>query len=222
MEQYLKATYYIESEHERIVQFAQDRTRGAGSDIGRAVRLFYAVRDEFRYNPYCYTFEKEKYRASHTLQAGEGFCIQKAILMAAAARAVKIPCRVGYANVINHLSSKKITEMLRTDLFVFHGYNVLFLNGRWVKATPVFDKALCEKRGLKPLDFDGVEDSVFHPYDLEGKRHMEYVHDYGAFDDFPYDMMLQESIRYYPHIAPLIGKFTSGGDYAKGKDADFN
>ncbi|MFP4446283.1 MAG: hypothetical protein ACLFPD_08570 [Desulfosudaceae bacterium] len=84
------------------------------------------------------------------------------------------------------------------DLFVFHGYTILFLDGRWVKATPAFNRSLCDKFGTRPLEFDGRSDAVFHPYDNQGRLHMEYVHDYGAFDDFPLEMMIAEMRRYYP------------------------
>jgi transglutaminase-like putative cysteine protease len=130
----------------------------------------------------------------------EGFCIQKAILLAAAARTLGIPARLGYANVRNHLATKKLLKLMKTDLFVFHGYTSLFLDGKWVKATPAFDIKLCERFGTKPLEFDGGTDSVFHPYDSSGKRHMEYVHDYGIFDDFPFEQMLDEFKKYYPHL----------------------
>ena len=209
MKEYLEPTYFIESSEPRIVKFARE-SAGGGDDTARAVKLYYAVRDGISYNPYCYTFSKEAYRASAVLERGEGFCIQKSILLAAASRASGIPCRLGYANVINHLTSKKLREILRTDLFVFHGYNEFFLKGRWIKATPAFNSALCERFSLRPLEFDGSEDSIFHPYDLEGRRHMEYVHDYGTFADFPWQMMIDESLRHYPHIGELMKIKDSG------------
>jgi len=193
-------TFYIESDHPEVVRFAREAAGDAVSAVERAVRLYYAVRDGFRYNPYCMSLEKEPYRASHVLAAGEGFCIQKAILLAAAARSLGLPCRLGFATVRNHLATKKLLELMQTDLFVFHGYTTFFLQGVWVKATPAFDLALCEKFGILPLEFDGTTDSIFHPFDRSGQRHMEYVHDYGQFDDLPYDLMLSEFRKYYPHI----------------------
>lgn len=200
----LESTYYIESAHPAIVQFAQDAAGDAVGPVAQAVRLYYAVRDGFRYNPYCMTFDKTRYQASFVLARREGFCIQKAILLAAAARALGIPARLGFATVRNHLATKKLIELMRTDLFVFHGYTTLFLNNAWVKATPAFDLALCEKFGTLPLEFDGTADSIFHPFDRAGQKHMEYVHDYGQFDDMPFDMMLDEFRTYYPHTVPFF------------------
>lgn len=210
MNEYLAPTLYIECDHPAVEDFARS-SAGNGSAIDMAVSLYYAVRDGISYNPYCYTFERDAYRASRVLEKGQGFCVQKAILLAAAARAVGIPCRVGYANVVNHLTTRRLRELLRTDLFVFHGYNELFLEGKWVKSTPAFNKTLCDKFGIRPLDFNGREDSIFHPLDLMGRRHMEYIHDYGSFADFPIELMIEESMRYYPHLAEMMKARGAGG-----------
>ncbi|MDY6824470.1 MAG: transglutaminase family protein [Thermodesulfobacteriota bacterium] len=195
----MNSTYYIDSDASAVKDFTARVLYGCnGKDRHKAVALYYAVRDGFPYNPYCFTLEKEKLKASFTLAAGEGFCIQKGILLAAAARAVGIPARLGFGNVINHLATEKLKQLMGTNLFVFHGYTTLFIEGRWVKATPAFNLAMCEKFGTRPLEFDGRTDSVFHPYDARGNLHMEYVHDYGEFDDLPYELMVQELKRHYP------------------------
>lgn len=200
MKELLKPTSYIDSDNADICRFALEAGGTSGSKKEQAVRLYYAVRDGFAYNPYCLTLNKIHYKASYVLERKEGFCIQKAILLAAAARALGIPSRLGFANVRNHLATKKLLKLMKTDLFVFHGYTTLFLDRKWVKATPAFNIKLCERFGTKPLEFDGNTDSVFHPYDSSGKRHMEYVHDYGLFDDFPFEQMLDEFEKYYPHL----------------------
>ncbi|PKL35597.1 MAG: transglutaminase [Spirochaetae bacterium HGW-Spirochaetae-1] len=204
MEDYLKSTYYIESTDPAVTAFAQKSMGTEKDETARAVKLYYAVRDGFKYNPYMMRFEKQYYRASYVLEKGEGFCIQKAILLAAAARSAGIPSRLGFANVINHLSTKNLRDILRTDLFVFHGYTELYINGRWVKATPAFNLSLCEKFGTCPLEFDGIHDSIFHPLDMKGQKHMEYVYDYGSFPDFPLEKMINESKIYYPHLEKFI------------------
>jgi len=109
-----------------------------------------------------------------------------------------IPARLGFGNVINHLATQRLKELMGSDLFVFHGYTELFIDGKWVKATPAFNREMCEKFGTIPLEFDGVSDSVFHPYDRNGNLHMEYVHNYGSFDDMPYELMIEEMKKYYP------------------------
>lgn len=199
----MEATYFIDSDNGKIREFARSIVDGAETDIDRAVRLYYAVRDQIRYNPYSMSMDRKSYRASFVLSQKEGFCVPKAILLAAVSRATGVPCRLRFANVINHLVTKRLKEVMKTDLFVFHGYNEFFLEGKWVKATPAFNLSLCEKFGVFPLDFDGRSDSIFHPFDREGRKHMEYVHDYGSFDDFPFETFVDEQRRYYPHLVEL-------------------
>ena len=197
MEQHTQPTSYMDFEVPAVLDFA--KTAGKGTTAkDKAVNLYYAVRDGFPYNPYAFTFERKNYKASFTLAAGEGFCIQKSILLAAAARALGIPAQLGFGNVVNHLATERLKKLMGGDLFVFHGYTVLLIDGRWVKATPAFNRAMCEKFDTRPLEFDGASDSVFHPYDNSGNQHMEYVHDYGAFDDMPFDLMIAEMRKYYP------------------------
>jgi transglutaminase-like putative cysteine protease len=196
-ETYTRPTYYLDADNPAVASFAREAAGDEPSRRQRAVNLFYAVRDGFRYNPYAFTMDKAKYRASFTLAAGEGFCVQKAVLLAAVARAAGIPARLGFANVRNHLATERLKALMGTDLFVFHGYTEMLLDGKWVKATPAFNLSLCEKFDTRPLEFDGRSDSIFHPFDNLGRKHMEYVHDYGAFDDFPYDRMIEEFRRYY-------------------------
>jgi transglutaminase-like putative cysteine protease len=214
----LESTTYIESAHPAIMSFAQSATQNSDTTREKAIRLYYAVRDGIRYNPYCTSLTESHYRASYVLEQHQGFCVQKAILLAAVARAVGVPCRLGFAIVRNHLATQKLIDIMQTDLFVFHGYTVFLIDGAWVKATPAFDLALCEKFGVRPLEFDGREDSLFHPYDLSGKRHMEYVHDYGQFDDFPFETMCAEFKRYYPRMYAELAKLD---DSPPAKDTDF-
>jgi transglutaminase-like putative cysteine protease len=141
--------------------------------------------DSFRYDPYRIDLSVDGMRASQVLEIGVGWCVTKAALLAAAARAAGIAARVGYADVRNHLSTERMRQTMKTDLFVWHGYTELWLEGRWVKATPAFNIELCDRFGLLPLEFDGRTDSLYHPFDRAGHRHMEYVREHGSFDDMP-------------------------------------
>jgi transglutaminase-like putative cysteine protease len=206
LEPYLIPTPFIESEHPAVVAFAREAAGSAPSERERVVRLFYAVRDGIRYDPYTCGLSPELFRASITLERRRSFCIPKAILLAAGARALGVPSRLGFADVRNHLATRRFLELLRTDLFVFHGYTELFLGGRWVKATPAFNRSLCEKFGVEPLDFDGMEDAVLHPFDGEGKRFMEYVRDRGSFADLPLEEMGRAFRGHYGHLFDEQGK----------------
>jgi transglutaminase-like putative cysteine protease len=162
---------------------------GAGS-IAKAVALYYAVRDGIRYDVYGADLSRAGLRASSVLQAGRGFCLHKSILFAAAVRAVGIPSRLVLTDVRNHLASERLRRLVGGDVFRFHCLASVELEGRWIRATPVFDRTLCRLYGIAPLEFDGTADSVHHPYDARGRRHMEFLHEHGEFADFPYDLVV--------------------------------
>ena len=199
-ESYLRPSEYVDSAAPEIVAFALRACGDAQDDVTRAVRLYYAVRDGIVYTPYCDFRSRETFRASACLARGSGFCVAKAALLAAAARAAGIPARVGFADVRNHLTTPKLRRLMGSDTFYYHGYTEFYLDGRWVKATPAFDRRLCEKFGVRPLEFNGREDSLFHPFDVAGRRHMEYIHDHGPSTDVPVDLILEIFQRHYPNL----------------------
>lgn len=192
----------IDSEDPAVVAFAREAVAGAQDEFERATRLYYAVRDGFRYDPYRVDLSQEGLRASRVLQDGFGWCVPKAILLAAACRAVGLPARLGLADVRNHLSTQRLRDMMGTDMFYCHGYTTIRLDGQWVKATPAFNVELCQKMNLHPLEFDGSADSIYHPFDRAGQRHMEYVALRGEFDEVPRDMLLQVFAEHYPSLLP--------------------
>jgi transglutaminase-like putative cysteine protease len=200
--QYLSPGRYIDSDHPAVREFARRHASGA-TDRERAVSLYYAVRDGVRYNPFLDFMDDAVYRASATLERGEGFCVGKSALLAACARASGIPARVGFADVRNHLTTPRLRERMGTDLFIYHGYAELFIEGQWVKATPVFNRELCRRFRVKPLEFDGREDSIFHPFDEDDRRHMEYVNDRGAHADVPVAAIRQAFRETYPALYEL-------------------
>jgi transglutaminase-like putative cysteine protease len=203
----------IDSDHHKIVGFAREAA-GEGSDRDKALRLYYAVRDRLRYDPYNTPMKREAYRASTTLETGHGYCINKAGVMAALCRATGIPARVGYADVRNHMTTKRLSDLMGSDVFYYHGYTDVWLDGRWVKATPAFNKELTDRFGLKPLDWDGVADSIYHPFDLGGRRHMEYLCYRGVFADIPFDEIRAAFRHYYPQMTKLQEEMQLGGDFA--------
>nr|ART89893.1 transglutaminase-like domain [uncultured bacterium] len=133
------------------------------------------------------------------LADGRAFCIPKAVLLAAAARAVGIPAAIGLSDVRNHLTSPKLAERMggRT-LFMHHGYAVLHIEGRWVKAAPAFNLAMCTRFGVQPTEFDGRSDATLQEFDACARRHMEYVRDHGVWSDLPHLRIAQDFAGYYP------------------------
>jgi transglutaminase-like putative cysteine protease len=189
---------HVDAHHPGVIAFAEAQTRGANGEREAAVRLYYAVRDGIRYDAYLAGSSPEALRASDVLRAGRGWCVSKAVLLAACCRAVEIGARVGFADVRNHLSTARMREFMGTDVFYYHGYAQLRIDSRWLKATPAFNFELCEKMGLLTLEFDGLRDSLYHPFDREGRQHMEYIRDHGVFDAVPVDEMVASWRRHYP------------------------
>lgn len=201
---YLEPTYFVDSDHPAIVQFAQQNSGSATDDRSRAIALYYAIRDGFRYNPWGVRPDRASFKASHVLLRDRergGHCIDKANLLGACARSLGIPSRLHFANVKNHIGTESLQQQLGTDLLVFHGYVELLLAGKWVAATPAFNLALCERLGVAALEFDGEQDSIFQQFDAQGGRFMEYKHDYGSFADIPFELMIGEWQRYYAGFA---------------------
>lgn len=187
--EYLKPGKFIESDDPAVIAFATDTIGDATDEVEKALKLFYAVRDDFLYDPYMPLDKPESYSGKQVIKAGRGWCVPKSALLTAAARAVGIMARPGYADVKNHLATPKMIESMGTDVFAWHSYTELFLRGKWVKATPAFNKSMCDKVGIKPLDFDGENDSLFHEHDKSGNRHMEYIKERGTYQDVPIDLM---------------------------------
>lgn len=201
MEQYLQPTEFLDCDHESVRAFAERHTSGAVTDLERAVNLYYAVRDGFQYDPYVLDLRRDAMKASALLSKTRGYCVEKAILLAASARAVGVPSRLSFYIVRNHIATEKLAKALEKDYLVFHGAAEMYLDGSWVKATPAFNKRLCDLLGVDPIEFDGTRDAIFQEYDRKGNVFMEYLHDYGAFEDMPYQMFLDELDKHYPHLS---------------------
>lgn len=190
-EVYLKPTALIDSDHPAVIELAHKVTDGANHPIDQAKRIYLAVRDGIRYDPYVPFHRPETYRASHVLKMGRGYCVSKASLLCALGRALGIPSRVGFANVRNHLATKQMIERQGgNNLFVYHGFTDFFLEGKWVKATPAFNKELCERHRVLPLEFNGREDSIFQPYNLDNLQYMEYTEFLGTYADIPMEKII--------------------------------
>lgn len=215
MQQYLHSTMYFDFESSLVKDFSAKHVKQGMSDKEMAVALYYGVRDDVKYNPYVFNTDPATLTASYCLETKESYCVPKAILLGALARLNGIPSRLGLADVKNHLSSPALIEWLRSDLFVMHGYIELFIKGKWVKATPAFNKALCRIMKVDPLEFNGEDDSIFHEFNGQGHKHMEYVNDHGVFDDLPIAFVFEKVAEAYPH---LVKDFD--GDRAKRKLED--
>lgn len=208
---YLKSTNYFDFDNVLVQRFADDVVGpGVTDPIEIAKKLYLAARDYVRYNPYSFEQDPKSMSASWVLENKSSYCVPKAILLGAAARYKGIPSRLGLADVKNHVASPQFVEMLGTNVFHMHGYIELYLGGKWIKATPAFNKELCEIMGVAALEFDGREDSIFHEFTNDGDKHMEYLKDYGTFDDVPYEFYVEQLLTAYPHLEEMFTGNTTG------------
>jgi len=208
----------VDADHPALRIFAERAAGDADDDRERAVRLYYAVRDGIRYDAYGIALDEEGLRASTTLKRGRGWCVSKAVLLAAGCRALGIPARLGFADVRNHLSTERMRQSMKTDVFYWHGYTAIRLDGRWVKATPAFNVELCEKFKLAPLEFDGRSDSLFHAFTPDGTRHMEYLRYRDEYVDVPIDEIRATFAREYAGT-PSAGD-AAGADFDRDVEAE--
>jgi len=191
LEEFLQPTEVINWDDPLIRGVAKEVTSGASSLREEAKRLFVFVRESIRYDPYSPFHLPEHYKATNVLSRGRGYCVQKAVLLVALSRARGIPSRLVFADIRNHLASRRLVEMMGTDLFVYHGYGELLLEGRWTKLTPAFEEELCRKHSYPLVEFNGREDALFPPYDERGRRFVEYIRHHGSFADLPLEAILK-------------------------------
>jgi transglutaminase-like putative cysteine protease len=206
---WLEPTWFIDSDAPSVHDFATEAVGDATEPTDVAVRLFHAVRDGLRYDPYGMARNREEYRASVIAGMKRGWCVTKSVLLTAAARNRGIPARLGFADVRNHLSSEKLRAKMGTDLFIWHGYSELLLGDRWFKVSSAFNVELCDRFGVRVLEFDGTDDALMHPYDRAGNRHMEYVNQRGSFVDLPLEQMFSDFARLYPEWSDLDSRESS-------------
>ncbi len=217
---YLEPGAVVASACTEVLAFVGRVVDPAAEPRARAVGLYYAVRDEIRYDPYTVVLTPEGLGPRRTLELGRGWCVPKAILLAACCRAVGIPARLGFADVRNHLSTEKMRRLIQTDVFYWHGYTSIFLDGRWLKATPAFNVELCSRFGLHPLEFDGTEDSIYHEFDREENRYMEYIADRGEHAEPPIAEIEATFRRRYPRDLDLAVGAASGNGFDREVEAE--
>lgn len=215
LEPVLRATEFFDHTSPEVRDFVDASVKDKNAaPVRKVVDLYYAVRDGLFYEVYGADLSREGLRSSAILRAGQGFCIHKSIVFASAVRAAGVPSRIVFADVRNHLASDRLKELIGGDVF-FHALTSVHVNGRWTRATPVFNKLLCRLYGMRPLEFDGSADSLHHPYrDGGNAAHMEFLKEHGEFDDLPYDFVMENMRRSHPRFLEGAGT-VSGGSLAK-------
>ena len=202
-ENFLKCTEIIDCDSNSIKGKALEVTKGLKTDKEKAVALFYFVRDKIKHNAYVPLYDANRYKASSTLKEGNGMCQNKAILLVALARAVGIPARLGFVDVEDNQLSDSFKQMIGgVNTMPFHGFAELYIDGRWVHASPAYDLATCRKKGFIPVEFDGVNDAKDSEYTKSGQLHMKHIQYHGPYEDLPLD----EIYSYYREWIAKMGK----------------
>jgi len=196
---YLKPTYYFDFDNEHIQNLISE-VKKDDSKNNQAIRIYTKIRDVWLYDPYHISFSKQKYRASHIAQKTTGNCVEKSILLIACLRALNIPARLHLGKVKNHIAVERLEEKFGTNELTPHGMVNVFLNNEWLKMSPAFNATLCEKFNVEPLEFDGYTNSYLQQYNTQGDLFMEYLEDYGHFNDVPLKFMIENLKTHYPHI----------------------
>ena len=202
MASYLNETYFFDYSNDAIQALTSDLE--ALTTYEKIGQLFLKVRDQWRYNPYVIYANPENYKASYIASKSEGHCIDKSTLFITALRAIGIPARLRLAKVINHIAAEKLTEKLGTHYIAPHGIAEVFVDNQWRKASTAFNQTLCDKYNVEALFFDGTEDAMLQPYNRDQAQYMEYVEDYGHFEDVPFDFIQQTFRTQYPDVQTQV------------------
>ncbi len=197
---YLDSTYFFDIESDVIQALVADYKGEELSHKEKTIALYNKIRDDWWYDPYSISLTKENYKASAIGKKTKGNCVEKSIILIACLRALGIPARLHLGKVKNHIAVEKLTEKFGSNELTPHGMVNVYLNGEWLKMSPAFNDKLCEKFNVEPLEFDGENNSFLQQYNGEGSLFMEYVDDYGYFEDVPLNFMIQKLKEHYPHI----------------------
>ena len=84
---YLAPSRFIDSDAPNVRDFARKAVAGAKDETAQVIALYRAVRESVLYDPYVDMSLPSTYRASEVLAAGRGYCVSKAAVLAAVARA---------------------------------------------------------------------------------------------------------------------------------------
>jgi len=197
---YLKPTYYFDYHSTEIQNIISEYQKTSITNKEKTIQLYLKIRDSWRYDPYNLSLSKENFKASSIAKKSKGHCIEKSIILIACLRALHIPARLHLGKVKNHIGVDRLTEKFGTNELTPHGMVQVFLNNKWLKISPAFNKSMCKMFNVPPIEFDGENSSFLQKFDSKGNLFMEYLDDYGTFEDVPLAFMINNVKEHYPHI----------------------
>lgn len=197
LEDYLAPAPGVSCEEPELFDLARSIVRGSKNDIEAAVKLFYWVRDRIRYSAYVPFWDLRHYHASTVIGRGCGYCVQKSALLAALCRSLGFPTRLTFVDIENNLLGSNLADYLETKIMTFHCYAEIFLGGKWVKATPTFERELCESLGWKVVEFNGRDNAMLPAEALDGRPHIRYLRTHFTSAGIPLDRILESWVAFY-------------------------
>ncbi|PZP28635.1 MAG: hypothetical protein DI613_12675 [Kocuria rhizophila] len=154
-----KSTAVFDYDDQSIAQFIVDAGCYSEPNITKAVeRLHDAVRDTIDYNVFNVPLNPDL-SASDVVDEPSGFCLHKSILFVAGCRRLGVPAVLCSDVVTNHVADAAMHELVGGEEFL-HWYAQIYLNGRWIKAAPVFNSLLCMLYRIDVLRFNPSGDAI--------------------------------------------------------------
>jgi transglutaminase-like putative cysteine protease len=156
-------TAVFDYEHQAVTAFVDEAGCYRATKTASAVeRLHDVVRDTIDYDVFDIPLH-DGLRASEVAELQAGFCLHKSILFVAGCRNLGVPAVLCSDVVTNHVADPAMLDLVGGEEFL-HWYAQIHLNGRWVKAAPIFNTLLCSVYGLEVLRFNPSTDSIRQPY----------------------------------------------------------
>lgn len=197
---YLRETYFFDFSEEIIQNLISEFTKDKLTKKVQAIGLYNKIRDQWCYDPYTISLSHDAYKSSTIANKNTGNCVEKSILLISCLRALRIPARLHLGKVKNHIAVERLTEKFGSNELTPHGMVNVEIDGKWLKMSPAFNAELCKKFNVEPINFDGENNSFLQQYNNTGNLFMEYVDDYGFFEDVPVEFMVKNIKEHYPHI----------------------
>lgn len=197
---YLESSYYFDFEDDVIQTLISEYRNKSVFHKDAAIALYTKIRDNWKYDPYNISLSERNYKASSIAVKTTGNCVDKSILLIACLRGLGIPARLQLGKVKNHIAVERLIEKFGTNELTPHGMVNVYLVNKWLKVSPAFNSSLCHKLNVRPLEFDGEKDACLQEFNSEGNQFMEYIDDYGHFEDVPLKFMEKNIKAHYPNI----------------------
>ena len=221
LHRFLRPSAGIQCDHPQVAALAEQITAGARDQVEAAGLLFDYARDTVRYSVHVPFTSIEDYLALNTLKRGAGFCAQKAALLCTLARCRGIPARLVFADIQNHLLSPHLAEIITDGVIHYHTFTELFINGRWLKATPAFDAELSRQEGWRLVEFSPEADALLPATDLSDRPHITYLRYHGWREGMALQEFLEVTAESYkvPDIQTWKTLASRGGAWPAEKEA---